>query len=99
MNAYCGYKQIALPCSIGVLIPPDDPIHTFEEVFDHIDLYQYFRAEGTGKGRPPYDRATLTKIVVFAFMEGYTSLREMAKSCRTDIRFMYLLGNMDPRLT
>ena len=68
LHAYCGYKQIALPCNIAYMIPPDDPIHSFEEVFDHIDLYQYFRAEGTGKGRPPYDRAALTKIVIFAFL-------------------------------
>ena len=46
-------------------------------------------------GRPAYDRRTLLRLVLFAFMEeGYNSLRHIEKFCRNDIRFLYLLGNM-----
>ncbi len=61
----------------------------------HIDLSKYFVAKDYRTGRPEYDRETLLKIVLFAFMEhGYCSLRQMEKLCETDIRFLWLLGEM-----
>ena len=41
------------------------------------------------------DEQKLLKVILFAFMEqGYSSLREIEKSCRTDIRYMYLFDDM-----
>ena len=41
------------------------------------------------------DEQKLLKVILFAFMEhGISSLREIEKLCRTDIRYMYLLDDM-----
>ena len=63
---------------------------------DHIDLSQYFADDKECKtGRPKCDAQKLLKVILFAFMEqGISSLREIEKLCRNDIRFMYLLDGM-----
>ena len=88
--------QLVIPLEITRIIDISDPVYTFNEVLNHMDLNKYFAGGNcNGMGRPAYDRATLLRVVLFAFMEdGYNSLRKMAKLCQTDIRFLYLLGSM-----
>lgn len=91
-------KQLKLPLVIEKLINISDPVYTFCDVMDHIDLTPYF-VEGKGykTGRPRCDAEKLLKVILFAFMEnGYCSLRNIEKLCNYDIRFMYLLDEMKP---
>ena len=75
------------------MIEVDDPVYSFNEVLSHIDLKQYFVEEDHRTGRPMYDAEKLLKVILFAFMEeGYVSTRRVKKLCRTDIRFLWLLG-------
>lgn len=81
---------------IKKLIDIADPVYTFCEVMDHIDLIPYFVDDKDYKtGRPRCDAQKLLKVILFAFMEhGISSLRELEKLCRNDIRFLYLLDGM-----
>ncbi|WP_324825280.1 hypothetical protein [Sinanaerobacter sp. ZZT-01] len=55
---------------------------------DHIDLSKYFVEKGYRTGRPRCDEQKLLKVIPFAFMEhGISSLREIEKLCRNDIRY------------
>ena len=91
-------RQLKLPLVIEKLIELidiSDPVYTFCEVMDHIDLSKYFVEKGCKTGRPKCDVQKLLKVILFAFMEhGISSLRDLEKLCRTDIRFMYLLDDM-----
>ena len=88
-------RQLKLPLDIEKLIDISDPVYTFCEVMDHIDLSRYFVEKDYKTGRPRCDEQKLLKVILFAFMEqGYSSLREIEKFCRTDIRYMYLLDDM-----
>lgn len=88
-------RQLKLPLEIEKLIDISDPVYTFCEVMDHIDLSKYFVEKGYKTGRPRCDEQKLLKVILFAFMEnGICSLREIEKFCRTDIRYMYLLDEM-----
>ena len=87
--------QLKLPLEISVLIAADDPVCTFSEVMNHIDLSKYFAEKGCRMGRPRCDAVKMLKIILFAFMEfGYVSVRELEKLCRTDIRYMWLRDEM-----
>ena len=87
--------QLKLPVDLEKIIEINDPVYTFCEVMDHIDLNKYLAIEESRTGRPRYDRGTLLKVILFAFMEhGYVSVREIEKLCKTDIRFMWLLHDM-----
>ena len=62
---------------------------------DSIDFTSYFAVEESKTGRPKYNPTIMLKIVLFSFMEnGYLSLRKIEKSCKTDIRYMWLLDGM-----
>lgn len=88
-------RQLKLPLEIEKLIDVSDPVYTFCEVMDHIDLSKYFVGKGYKTGRPGCDKHKLLKVILFAFMEnGVCSLREIEKLCRNDIRYLYLLDGM-----
>lgn len=96
-NTYDHYtvRQLKLPLEIEKLIDISDPVYTFCEVMEHIDLSRYFVKKDYKTGRPRCDEQKLLKVILFAFMEhGISSLREIEKLCRNDIRYMYLLDGM-----
>lgn len=87
--------QLKLPLEILNIIEISDPVYTFCEVMDHIDLKKYLAVKESRTGRKRYNPEILLKVILFAFMEyGYVSVREIEKLCRTDIRFMWLLQDM-----
>lgn len=87
--------QLKLPVDYEKIIEITDPVYTFIDVVNHIDLKRYFVEKDYRTGRHGYDHETLLKVILFAFMEnGYTSLREIEKLCKTDIRFMWILDEM-----
>lgn len=84
--------QLKLPLEIEKIIEISDPIYTFSEVMNQIDLKRYLVVKENRTGRKRFDSEILLKIILFAFMEhGYVSVREIEKLCKTDIRFMWLL--------
>jgi len=84
--------QMKIPVDLEKILKISDPIYTFNEIMDQIDLQKYFVEEGNKMGRPKFDSVKLLKIILFAFMEnGYPSVRNINKLCNTDIRFIWLL--------
>lgn len=84
-----------MPIEVERLIDMEDPVYSFSEVVDRIDLRKYFVEKESKVGRPRYDGVKMLKIILFALMEnGYASVRKMSKLCKTDIRYMWLLDGM-----
>lgn len=86
--------QMILPLDIAVKIPEDDPLRSFVEVLEGVDLRQSLRR--SHKGRHDYEDLTLLKILLFAQMNQILSLRAIERACRTDIRFMWLAQGITP---
>ncbi len=81
--------QLKIPVDFEKIIEISDPIYTFNEIMEQIDLQKYFVGKGNKMGRPRFDCIKLLKVILFAFMEnGYASLRAIEKLCKTDIRFI-----------
>ena len=88
-------KQLKLPIEIEKKIDFSDPVYSFCEIVDKIDLSKFFVMKGYKTGRPRCSYTKLLKIVLFSFMEnGYFSLRQIEKACKTDIRYMWILEDM-----
>lgn len=84
--------QLKLPLEIEKIIEISDPVYTFSEVMNQIDLKRYLAVKESRTGRRRFDSEILLKVILFAFMEhGYVSTRKIEKLCKTDIRFMWLL--------
>lgn len=84
--------QLKFPVDLEKIIEISDPIYTFNEIMEQIDLQKYFVEKGNKMGRPRFDPVKLLKIILFAFMvNGYESVRNIENLCKTDIRFIWLL--------
>ena len=84
--------QLKMPVDIKNLIENSDEVFTFLEITENIDLRKYLVGKDSRMGRTRYDGDSLLKVILFAFMEnGYASTRQIAKLCKTDIRYMLLL--------
>ena len=88
--------QMKFPVDLEKIIEISDPIYTFNEIMNEVDLRKYLVVKGNKVGRPRLDSIKLLKIILFAFMEfGYVSLRRIEALCKTDIRFIWLLDGME----
>jgi transposase len=88
-------RQLKLPLDIEKIIDISDPVYSFSEIMDSIDFTSHFAVKESKTGRPRYNSMIMLKIILFSFMEnGYLSLRNIEKSCKTDIRYMWLLDGM-----
>lgn len=91
-QGYCTPYQLKLPLEITKKIKTSDPVYTFCEVLEHIDLNKHLAVKESRIGRKRYDSEILLKVILFAFMEfGCVSTREIERLCNNDIRFMWLL--------
>ena len=61
--------QLKLPVEISTIIEISDPIYTFCEVMDCIDLKKYLAVKESKTGRKRYNPVILLKVILFAFME------------------------------
>ena len=87
--------QLKIPVDLEKIIEISDPTYTFNEIMQQIYLYKYFAGKESKTGRPRFDCVKLLKIILLAFMEnGYASLRDIEKMCKTDIRFIWLLDGL-----
>ena len=84
-------NQVVLPFNFEKKLPEDDPVFKLVEICEQLDygrLYkEYVRA--WRKINP----ATLFIILVYAYMRRIYSSRQIEDACRTDIRFMWILGD------
>jgi hypothetical protein len=78
-------KQGRLPVYIADILDICDPVLTFDQIMEEIEVEQYLKPE-TNKwhlGRPRYNRVNMLKTVLFGFMEmGYASLRKLEEQCK-----------------
>ena len=89
--------QMKLPLDVGIKINISDPVVTFKEVMEGVNLNKYLIKDSTEtRGRDGYDPKVLLEIVLFAFMINVRSTRKIESLCRNDIRFMYLSDEITP---
>ena len=89
--------QMKLPLEVEIFINPTDPVVSFKEVMEGVNLSKYLKNDSKEtRGRDGYDPEVLLKIVLFAFMINVRSTRKIESLCRNDIRFMYLSDEIRP---
>ena len=89
--------QLQLPLSLGTKIDINDPVVTFREILEGVNLKKYLFADSNEKrGRDGYDPEVMLKIVLFANMLQIRSTRKIESLCRNDIRFMWLSNESYP---
>jgi transposase len=65
------------------------------EVVDGLNLADLYTRYSEA-GRPFYDPAMMLRVLFFAYSDGETSSREIAKRIKYDIRYQYFTGSLRP---
>ena len=84
-------NQVLLPINLEIKISPKDPVFKLVEICDELDYTELYNAYLRHYRK--IDPATMFEILVFAYMNGIYSSRDIEKACRNDIRFMWILQN------
>ena len=84
-------NQVVLPINLERKINPDDPVFKLVEICDELDYTELYRSY-LRRWRK-IDPAALFEVLVFAYMNGIYSSRDIESACRNDIRFMWILQN------
>ncbi len=71
--------------------------YLIDNEFDLSSFEQRYHNEETGA--PAYDPAILLKIILYGYVRGITSSREIERSCRENIIFMALSADTHPHFT
>lgn len=92
---YYTTNQLVLPLEIGIKLEKDSEVYTYLELMKGINLNKYFDSPEI-KGRNRKNRVRILNAILFGFMVDVRSTRKIESACKNDIRFMYLLGSMNP---
>jgi len=83
-------NQVVLPLNLGINIPTDDPVVKLNEICDELN-YSELYAQYERSWRK-FDPKMLFKILVYGYMTGNYSCRDIERACKRDICFMWLLN-------
>ena len=89
-------KQLILPMDLGIILQEDSEVHSYLELMKGIRLEKYFDNRNQGIGRNKKNRVQILNAILFGQMVNVRSTREIANACRNDIRFLYLISDMNP---
>lgn len=83
-------NQVVMPINLEIRIPEDDPARLVDEICEELDYTKVYAAYSrTWRKVCP---ETMFKIIVYGYMNGLYSSRDIEKACRRDICFMWLLN-------
>ena len=91
---YSTPKQGILPLFFSDYLDICDPVFTFDELMEEVNLEQYLKNIPEHEtGRIRYNPVNMLKTVLFGFMSsGYISLRELEDNCKVNIRYLFCEG-------
>ena len=82
-------NQVVLPLDLGIKISESDSVRKLIEICEELDYTELF-ATYIRKWKK-VNPITLFELLVFGYMNGRFSSRDIEEACRTDIRFMWIL--------
>lgn len=82
-------SQLVLPIETEILIEKNDSVYQLHEICKELDYTKLY--ETYVRSWRKVDPSTLFEIMVFSYMKGIYSGRQIEEACKNDIRFMWLL--------
>ena len=84
-----------MPPSIDDWISKNHSVRLIDSCVANIDLSKFYESY-SHEGKPPYDPAMMTRILIYAYSKGVRSSRKISAACEEDIAFRWLSGNIIP---
>ena len=89
------FYQLKLPFDIGCIIPDNDSVRLLNQFVDDMhltELYSTYSKIRENQVSP----MNMLKIMLYGYMNGLYSSRDIETACRRDINFMFLLEGASP---
>ena len=87
---FCNSRQLVLPLNLEILLPQNDPVYLLNDICEELDFSQLYSSYGRVWRK--YDPKMMFKLVVYGYIRGYYSCRDLENACKRDICFMWLLN-------
>lgn len=85
-----------LPPSLEELVPQNHFVRTVSKTVDELKVEKILTKYTKGGGASRYHPVMLLKVIIYSYMTGTYSSRQIAKQCRENINVMWLAGNQRP---
>lgn len=82
--------------SPDLALPAGHAARAIDEIIERLNLDRCNRKHLHTAGEPAYDVRGKVKILIYAYMRGITSSREMARQCEENIAFQFLTRGQCP---
>jgi transposase len=79
-----------------LLLPAGHYARAIDDIVERLGLERLNEKYEHTPGEPAYDVRVLVKILIFAYLRGVTSSREMARQCEESLAFRYLTHGQCP---
>ena len=75
------------------MLPVDESVRILSEVMEELDYTKLYRAYSPRGRNPKTSPVAMFKVLVYGSSEGKFASSEVARACRRDINYMWLLGD------
>ena len=89
-------EQWLLPPSLGELVPKNHFVRIVSKTVDELEIEEVFARNTKGGGASRYNPVMLLKVLIYCYMTGTYSSRQIAKQCRENVNVMWLTGFQKP---
>ena len=89
---YSQNEQWLLPPSLDELVPENHFVRIVSKTVDELRIEEVFAKYTKGGGASRYNPVMLLKVLVYCYMTGTYSSRQVAKQCRENVNVMWLTG-------
>ena len=93
---YSQSEQWLLPPSLDELVPEKHFVRIVSKTVDELRIQDVFTKYTKGGGASRYNPVMLLKILIYCYMTGTYSSRQIAKQCRENVNVMWLTGFQKP---
>lgn len=86
---FFNFAQVKMPLELGIKIPENDPVRLLSQICEELD-YTQLCTQYQRRWRK-YNPVILFKVLLYGYLNGKYSSREIEEACKRDICFMWLL--------
>ena len=88
--------QWLLPPSLDELVPQNHFVRIVSKTVDELEIEEAFARNTKGGGASRYNPVMLLKVLIYCYMTGTYSSRQIARQCRENVNVMWLTGFQKP---
>ena len=89
------FYQLKLPFDIECIIPDNDSVRLLSQFVEEMDLTELYSTYSKIRENQ-VSPMNMLKIMLYGYMNGLYSSRDIETACRRDINFMFLLEGASP---